>query len=86
VIPETFERYRSLDISTKISEFLAAQISRYKIKNTGCSRKQHSRNKVKQSICIKNSSKLKIQIYGICGHAHKLPANNQTPNHPSSQS
>jgi len=49
VIPETFEIYRNLDISTKISEFLAAQISRYKIKNTDCSRKQHSRDKIKQT-------------------------------------
>jgi len=85
VFPETFERYRSLDISTKISEFLAAQISRHQIKNTGCSRKQHSRDMIKQPIYIKTSSKLKVQTYGICGHAHKLPAIKQTPNHPSSQ-
>jgi len=85
VISEAFERYRSLDISTKNSEFLAAQILRYKIKNTGCSRKQHSRDMIKQPICIKISSKLKVQTYGICGHAHKPPAIKQTPNHPSSQ-
>jgi len=85
VIPETFERYRSLDISTKISEFLAAQILRYKIKNIDCSRKQYNRDMIKQPICIKTSSKLKVQTYGICGHAHKPPSIKQTPNHPSSQ-
>ena len=85
VIPEALERYRSLVISTKISEFLAAQISRYKIKNTDCSRKQHNRDRIKQPICIKTSSKLKVQIYGICRQAHKPPAIKQTPNHPSSQ-
>jgi hypothetical protein len=85
VIPETFERYRTVDISTKISEFLTAQISKYKINIIGCSRKQHIRDKIKQTICIKISSTLKVPIYGICGHAHKLLANNQTPNQLSSQ-
>jgi len=47
VIPKTLERYRGLVISTQISEFLSSQISSYQIKNTGCSRNQHSRDKVK---------------------------------------
>jgi hypothetical protein len=44
VIPAGNERYTSLVLSTKISEFLDAEIQRYEINIADCSEKQHSRD------------------------------------------
>ena len=60
VILVGFERYRSLVISIKVSQFLAIRIMSYMKKNTDCSRKQKHQRQIKQPQLYYSST----QTYG----------------------